>query len=310
RSNSGTETVDGAVRLLQDLKRRTGSVDRRVGGILELLRNENPRVFFCHTKRSVQALLDTGADIAGVMAQDHLRAVMADQFPPFLADGVRHDDLRLIPPYRAYQRKADPLIAACGFHDDRIFMDQALFLRVPDHIVSGPCLDGSAYIKAFEFHQNLGAAFFRHTFQTDQRRMSHRLKNIIINHYRSHTFLFLVKILSYILFRDKLSQPSSFHFDSIFPSCFAIRPTSSAAATVPSLTPCSLPVKTKERTQAIATSVTSNPTFIYPNFTGRTLQIASTTPSPARTTTPAFTSRLTPTATKKMPIRHTSHCCR
>src|SRR5699024_12113973 len=63
-SDSGTETVDGAVRLLQDLKRRTGSVDRRVGGILELLRNENPRVFFCHTKRSVQALLDTGADIA------------------------------------------------------------------------------------------------------------------------------------------------------------------------------------------------------------------------------------------------------
>ena len=102
---------------------------------------------------------------------------------------------------------------------------------------------------------------------------------------------------------------SSFQRAKKRPSGFAIWPTSRAAAAVPSRTPCSCPVNASDRIQAMTTSVTSKTTFMVPNRTGNTRQIASTTPSPARTTTPAFTSRLTPTATRKIPIRQISHCC-
>ena len=41
-----------------------------------------------------------------------------------------------------------------------------------------------------------------------------------------------------------------------------------AAAVVPSLTPCRCPVNTTDKIHAVTTRVTSNPTFMYQNFTG------------------------------------------
>ena len=59
---------------------------------------------------------------------------------------------------------------------------------------------------------------------------------------------------------------------------------------MPSRTPATWPRNSRERTQAAATRDTSTPTFMAPNFTGATWQMASTTPSPAMVATPAVTS--------------------
>ena len=68
-------------------------------------------------------------------------------------------------------------------------------------------------------------------------------------------------------------------------SCFAIRPTNIAAASVPSRTPCNSLRKMNERAVAMITKVQSHITFIYPNLTfGKSVQSASASPSPARVT--------------------------
>ena len=89
--------------------------------------------------------------------------------------------------------------------------------------------------------------------------------------------------------------------------CLDSNPTSKAAATVPSLTPSTLPWARSPRIMEAITKVKSKPTFMPPNLTGNTLHNASTSPSPARVTTPARTSALTPRATSTTPMRHSSH---
>ncbi|HJB21943.1 MAG TPA: hypothetical protein H9773_09585 [Candidatus Fournierella merdavium] len=85
------------------------------------------------------------------------------------------------------------------------------------------------------------------------------------------------------------------------------RPTSTAAATVPSRTPSTRPRNTRPMATDRQTRVTSKATFMLPNRTGSTWQTASTTPSPAVVTSPAATSTLTPSATSRMPAAHSSH---
>ena len=51
------------------------------------------------------------------------------------------------------------------------------------------------------------------------------------------------------------------------------------------------------------TRVRSKATFMFPKGMGATWHTARTKPSPARVTTPAMTSRATPTATSTTPMR-------
>lgn len=91
----------------------------------------------------------------------------------------------------------------------------------------------------------------------------------------------------------------------------AMTPTSRAAARVPSRTPWILPSSQRsEATHARATSDTSTTTFVMSKRVLKALQIARTSPSPASVTTPATTSKATPTPTSTMPTRHQTTCIR
>lgn len=91
---------------------------------------------------------------------------------------------------------------------------------------------------------------------------------------------------------------------------WAMTPTSRAAARVPSRTPWIPSSQISEATHARATSETSTATFVMSKRVLNALQIASTSPSPARVTTPATTSKLTPIPTRTMPTRHHTTCIR
>ena len=60
-----------------------------------------------------------------------------------------------------HEGKTDALIAAGGFHDDRVGFYHSFFFRLADHIVGRSCLDGAAHVQTFKFHQNF-RAFRRH----------------------------------------------------------------------------------------------------------------------------------------------------
>ena len=148
----------------------------------KLLRNIDMRIFFRHLQRGFQTFVDTRADIARVMDQLDLRAVVLDQLTAFLTDGIGHDDDRLVALYRAHQRQSDALIARRWLDDDAVIFEQSLLLRVIDHIQRGARFDRTADIQRLKLDQHLGAAGLRHTIQSDQRGLSHRLQHISVNH--------------------------------------------------------------------------------------------------------------------------------
>ena len=120
-SDAGTEPVNGACHLLQNLKPCVVAVDHGVGLVLKLLRHEHLWILFGHTAGGLDAFINTIADIAGIVYQNHPGSVMLYQKTPLLADRVGHDNHRLISLHRTYQCKTDALVAAGGLHNDRVF---------------------------------------------------------------------------------------------------------------------------------------------------------------------------------------------
>ena len=130
------------------------------------------------------------------MDQLDLRAVMADQFPAFLADRVRHDNDRPVSADGSDKRQADPLVAAGRFDNNAVRADQAFLLRLQEHIHRGPGLNGSADVQRFHLHQDLRAVLPREFVQPDDRRVTDRFQNILTDQWsvlRSCWF----RILSY-----------------------------------------------------------------------------------------------------------------
>ncbi len=166
-ADAGTESMDGAVCLLQNLNSGPGTVHCRIGGIFKLLRYKHSWIFSGHGESFLEALFDTCANIPGVMNQNHLCSVMFHQLTSFFTDRIRHNNFCLISPYCSYQRQANALIAAGGLHNNGIFFNQAFFFRILYHIVSGSCLDGTSHIQPFKFHQHLSAFRLCHVVQTN-----------------------------------------------------------------------------------------------------------------------------------------------
>ena len=96
----------------------------------ELLGHEYIRVLPCKTQGSLQTFVDAGADVAGVMHQLHMRTIVAHQLPSLFADGIGHDNDGLVAFDGTDEGKTDALIAAGGFHDDGIFVEQAFFFSL------------------------------------------------------------------------------------------------------------------------------------------------------------------------------------
>ena len=187
-SDSGTKTVNRTLCLLQDFHSCLVSVDSRVSRVFKLLRHKDPGVFPGHFQGRIQTFLYTFSDISGVMDQDHFRSIMLHQLSPFFTYRIRHDDPGLIAPDSSHQSQTDPLVAAGGFHNDSVLFYEPFFFGVFYHVICSPGFNRTAYIQSFKFHKDLGASLLCHPIQTDQRRISHCFKNIMIDHFISHTF--------------------------------------------------------------------------------------------------------------------------
>ena len=96
--------------------------------------------------------------------------------------------------------------------------------------------------------------------------------------------------------------------DNFLPIKRAIKPTSNAAIIVPSLTPTSFPINTKDNTAAMTVIETSKATFVTPNSVFQVDTIALTKDSPGSITTFAKTSIYTPKPSIKHPINRYTIC--
>ena len=125
---AGAETVDGTVDLIKDLDTCLLLVNGRICGILELLRNEDVRIFSLHPESRLQALFDACTDVAGIVDQDDLSTVMFNKLLTLFAYRVRHDDDSLIASDCADEREADTLVAAGRLNDNGVLVDEAFLL--------------------------------------------------------------------------------------------------------------------------------------------------------------------------------------
>ena len=119
------------------------------------------------------------------MHELYLRAVVPDELPPLLADGVRHDDDRVIALDRADEREPDALVAAGGLDDHGVRVQQPGVFRLLDHVQRGARLDGAAHVQTLELHEDLRAARLRHPVKAHERGMPHRLQNVVVYHEKS-----------------------------------------------------------------------------------------------------------------------------
>ena len=118
----------------------------RVCRINKLLRYKNVRIFFCHSHSSLQTFIDTFTNVVIIVDQYQFCTIVIDQLAPFFTDRIRHDNDRPIPLYSSYQSKTDALISTGRLDDDRVLINDALFLCVADHIISGSRFDRTAHV--------------------------------------------------------------------------------------------------------------------------------------------------------------------
>ena len=91
------------------------------------------------------------------MDKDYFCPVVPHELPALLADRIRHNNHRAIPPDRTNQRQTDALIPAGRLYNDRILLYQAALLRLQYHIVSCSCFNGASHIQPLKFHQHFRA---------------------------------------------------------------------------------------------------------------------------------------------------------
>ena len=84
------------------------------------MRNIDLRIGFAHLLRAADAFRDCGVYVAGVMHQNHFRAVVPHQLPSLFGHGVRHYDDGAVAAHRADERESYALVPARWFDDDRI----------------------------------------------------------------------------------------------------------------------------------------------------------------------------------------------
>ena len=95
---------------------------------------------------SLQTFIDTFTNVVIIVDQYQFCAIVIDQLAPFFTDRIRHDDDRPITLYSSYQSKSDALISTGRLDDDRVLINDALFLCVADHIISGSRFDRTAHV--------------------------------------------------------------------------------------------------------------------------------------------------------------------
>ena len=144
-------------------------------GVGELFGDEHLGVLLLHPQGGVHALCDAGANVAIVVDEPDFRPVVLHELLALLAHRVRHDQDGVIPADCPHQRQADALVAAGGLNDDGVGADEAVLLRLVDHVQSGAGLDGTTHVQPLVLHQHLGGVLAHHTGQAYHGGVPHAL---------------------------------------------------------------------------------------------------------------------------------------
>ena len=174
-ADAGAEAVDGACHLLQDLQGGVVLVYHGIVGVGELFGDEHLGVLLLHPQGGVHALCDAGANVAIVVDEPDFRPVVLHELLALLTHRVRHDQDGVIPADCPHQCQADALVAAGGLDDDGVGADEAVLLRLVDHVQSGAGLDGTTHVQALVLHQHLGRVLAHHTGQAHHGGVPHAL---------------------------------------------------------------------------------------------------------------------------------------
>ena len=95
---------------------------------------------------------------------------------------IRHYDYGTVTFNRTDEGKSDALISACRLDNDAVFIELSFLLRTLDHVERSTRLDGASHIEALILDEYFCRALGDYMIQLDKRRISNRLKDIVIYH--------------------------------------------------------------------------------------------------------------------------------
>ena len=156
-ADAGDQHVDLAVGVVPDLRAGGLLVDRRVGRVLELLRQEVAlRVGGGHLLGPADGALHA----LGARGQDQVRAEGGQHPAPLDAHGLGHGQGQLVAARRAHEGQRDAGVAAGRLDDLDAGLEHAALLGVPDHGRADAALDRVGRVAALDLGQDggLGAA--------------------------------------------------------------------------------------------------------------------------------------------------------
>ena len=115
------------------------------------------------------------------LSQNYLSSISFQQQLALPTHCLRHGQNDPVASGRAKRRQPHACIAACGFDNHRIRLQQPLFFRVIQHLQSYPVLYASGRIHSFQFHQNLCLLSGAQAPQANQWSVSSQFVNALIN---------------------------------------------------------------------------------------------------------------------------------
>ena len=152
-------------------------MNRRIGRILELLRNEVVGVLGDQLLR----LADSAGHPFGRRCQYQFGSQRLEHTTAFEAHAFRHGDHQAITASSTDIGQTDPRVATGRLNDHGILTDLAILFRRLDHGSSDSILHAPEGIHVLDFADHRGTTALRHTSKLDQRRVSNASGDVTVD---------------------------------------------------------------------------------------------------------------------------------
>ncbi len=173
-ANSGHHYVHAPICVPPDLVGCGQAVYFGVGRVLELLGHERVR----RLGQDFFGLADSTGHAFGAGCQHEVSAKNREQPPPFDGHRVRHGQCQPVAAGRADESEGDTGVAARGFDDSSILVDQAPGLGIHDHRHTDAVLDAVHGIERLQLGHHLRHCPLGNPVQSHQGRVADQLGDI------------------------------------------------------------------------------------------------------------------------------------
>ena len=185
-ADARNENIDGAIRILPDLRAGRGAVDGGVGRIRKLAGQEAAG----RLRGDLLRLGNGTLHALRAVRQDELRAISLEQVAALDAHGLRHGQDDAIAARGRHGGKADAGVAARRLDDDSARLQQAALLGIVQHGTGDAVLYTARGVKIFDLGQQvcLQAARRGKALQLHERRVADELGNAVIDFHKTGSF--------------------------------------------------------------------------------------------------------------------------